>query len=89
MFLKARHCSAAVIRLVLAFGTRARQHELFGTRRLAFPFTAVQRKKNWCSAFLTLHAEIPPGINLRPLRNMHRFDFPLLLYTTWETQAKD
>src|SRR5690349_17746695 len=68
-----RNFCRAIVALVAAFQPRAREEQPARCRRLDFTLTltSVERKKNWCAASLTPHAEIPSRIGLGPSRNIH------------------
>jgi hypothetical protein len=73
-FAKSRDLSDGVIRLMSALFERACQHQLCCGRRRAFSrtFTAVEGEQNRHAAFSAAHTEIPPRINLRPSRDIHK-----------------
>jgi hypothetical protein len=66
-----RNFCGAIVALMAAFQLLACQQQPTGTQWLGLAFTSIKRKKNWGTASLTTHAEIPPCIGLGPSRNIH------------------
>src|SRR5881296_3674705 len=70
--LEAGDLRAAVVGLMPAFCSRAREQKFCGRRVGALAVGAIQSKKDGCTALSAKHTEEPARIGSGPFGNMHR-----------------